>query len=73
MVRTSTLSILAAAQYGSVLAASVAVGVSPNTLLRASHGCGVSAKTREKIESAFGMPLETLQRPISDVVDGAAK
>jgi len=43
------------------------IGLHPNTLYKCSAGISVSADSRRKIESAFGMTLEELQRPIVEM------
>ena len=64
--RVTVLEVLAWVRFGSLLSAAPAVGVHYHTLRSVAHGCATKSTTRIKIEAAFGMPLERLQRPIMD-------
>ena len=62
--RPTVLATVAAELYGSLTDAAAALKIAPNTLWRASKGLSVHPETRRKIESAFGLPLEDLAKPL---------
>ncbi len=66
--RDSTLWLLAKAKYGGLIATANAIGVHPNTLYNAAYRVRVSEATRRKLEEAFELTLEDLQRPYREAI-----
>ena len=64
MLKPTCLSVTRRSLFGTLEEAARLTGVTRSTQHRAEAGLPVSDRTRRRIESAYGLPLEALQEPL---------